>query len=178
VAEKLDPDEFDRLRSIAEGTARKVLKGSPSAIHNLLEDVASRAVFEHWWKVQQGEEIESPERYVATIARRRALNAQRDRLHCRDLRLGRHDSEVEGAMLVDRADIPFVPVAPPDSAEIVRLIGDAVRNGGDETDVLIARRLWIDGRSVDEIAQELGIAAKTVRNRATTIKERIRDSLG
>lgn len=165
-------EEFERLAEVAERAAFRYL--SPSAQGNLIQDVVSRAVAEYWAVVQRGELVENPEALVTTIATRRALNARRDWNRRRHLRFGKGDDDSGHDMLVPYGDIPRAK-SHWDSLEMIELLEAAARDGGDEIDVRIARGAWIDDQSVEDLASDLGLAEKTVRNRMTAIKSRVRD---
>lgn len=170
-----DRDAFDHLYPVAYRAAASVL--SPSARPNLAEDVASKAVEEYWRKLQTEETIEDPEALVATIARRRALDARKRWTRKRDLRFREEGDEIEGRANNDYVAVPAKEVSPfgeISSHEIASIIQAAALDGGDEADVEIAVGRMLRGESIEELANRLGLAEKTVRNRETAIKARIR----
>ena len=166
-----EPEEFARLSDVAErATIRKL---STSALGNLLDDVVSITMTEYWTLVQRGTQIEDPEAMVATIAQRRAIDHARAWNRRRNRRIG-FDPDDGFELGIDEDLLPEVEAPLPSTLDIVKLIE---RAGADEIDRRIIVRSVIEGATPEDLADELGIAEKTVRNRLTAIKNRLRSDL-
>jgi DNA-directed RNA polymerase specialized sigma24 family protein len=142
-------------------------------VGNLAEDVAARAVVEYWRIVERGEVVHNPDAMVTTIAKRRALNARRDWNRRRDLRLVLDDDDLDNEMMIHEEGVADHRRVFLDAGLTERFL-EAAGAGGDDVDVAIAQRIWVHGRSVEQVAGEVGLAAKTIQNRMTAIKTRVR----
>lgn len=166
-----DPEEFARLSDVAKHAT--ITKLSSSALGNLLDDVVSITMTEYWTLVQTGTQINDPEAMVATIARRRAIDHARAWNLRRNRRIG-FDRDDGFELGIDEDLLPEVEAPLPSTLEIVNLVE---RAGADDIDRRIIVGSVIEGATPEDLADELGIAEKTVRNRLTAIKNRLRSDL-
>jgi RNA polymerase sigma factor (sigma-70 family) len=141
--------------------------------------VASQAVFEYWRAIDRGDQIDNPEGYVTTVAERRAKDALRKWMRDRGMTQRIADDDVmDHPMFIQEWNLPDADDELPTSAEIRSMFDQAVGEGGDEIDLRIARAIWLQGLEVSEVALELGMAEKTVRNRMTAIRSRVTKAIG
>jgi DNA-directed RNA polymerase specialized sigma24 family protein len=161
------------MQRVALAVARPRL--TPSAFGNLADDVANQAVFEYWELLKQGERIDNPEAMVTTIAKRRAIDAQRKWEVRRHSALAPADPDYDPMVIAPDIVSRAIEDLPPTMTIINWLEGSVLGSGGDETDVKLARRVWLEGVTPDEAAAEVSLAEKTARNRLAAVRRRLED---
>lgn len=180
----LDRSSYGEYYQIASRQVYSIV--SPSARDNVTEGIAAGAVAELVAKLEAGESIDNPEAMLTTIARRRAIDARRRWKQRRHARIGqeeerRFDGMVAEGTFFSMFDERLARSLDDDVVEntdvavwLVELAGSA---GLDARDGEIARRVFLAGDSIEDVADDLDMAEKTVWNRITTIKQILRSEV-
>lgn len=173
MRENMSPDLManSELRRLARKAARRVLTLSAD---DLAEDVAQQAIIELWRREQRGDAIENPEALVQTIARRRALRIRDGWENDRRAVEAIAESPTSGVVRMVAVRHPAVSGLSSEviqQAEVSRIVAAITEMG--EPDCSIARLTFIDGMKAPEVGDQLGLAAKTVRNRLVAIRRHL-----
>ncbi len=180
----LDRSSYGAYYQIAARQVYSIV--SPSARDNVTEGIAADAVAELVAKIEAGETIDNPEAMLTTIARRRAIDARRRWKQRRHARIGQEaergfDGMVAEGTFFKMFDERLARSLDDDVVEntdiAVWLVDLAESAGLDARDVEIARRTFVEGDDIEDIANDLDMAEKTVRNRITMIKQTLRDEV-
>jgi DNA-directed RNA polymerase specialized sigma24 family protein len=171
----LDEQTYRRLLRVATMAAMKQL--STSAKDNVTDEAAAQAVWEYWLKVEAGEDIENDEAFVTRVAQRRAVDEQRRWKRNRHLRHGHEDPAGDRMLVPDEALGREPSLMPRSDDSWRRVLVDLLRTGGDTLDEKIGVAVFLDGEEPADVAERLGIAEKTVRNRMTTIRKSVVESI-
>ena len=167
--------ENAELLRLARKAARRVLTASAD---DLAEDLAQQAVLELWRRQQKGIAIANPDALVQTIARRRAMRVrdgwEEDRRNIESL----GETPTGGVVRkVARRRMEALGV----SSEVLQRAGaDRIRAAIanlSEPDRTIAQLTFLDAMQAPEVGVQLGLAAKTVRNRLVSIRRLLEDVL-
>ena len=175
--------DYEALLRIAEAAAYEIV--SPSARSNLIDQIAADALEQYWEAVNSGVDIRNSHGWVATTARRRALDTIRkwERIKIATRRL---DAEPE----IDDYYMKEISrrlnqalnehVADPASIVVERewiseLIEIAYPDDALNRDIAIA--CLVEGSRPRDVAEDFGMSAKVIGNRLVRIRERLRETL-
>jgi DNA-directed RNA polymerase specialized sigma24 family protein len=179
----LPPVDYHELFRIAEAAAYEIV--SPSARSNVIDQIAADALEQYVEAIDAGVEIRNPYGWVATTARRRALDTIRkwERIKKATKRLDPDPAVQEyymnavslrlHAALDENAADPADIVA--EREWIAELIQIAYPDDPVNRDIAIA--CLVEGSKPRDIADDLGMSAKVVGNRLVRIRERLRETL-
>jgi DNA-directed RNA polymerase specialized sigma24 family protein len=177
------PVDYEALLRIAEAAAYEIV--SPSARSNLIDQIAADALEQYVEEVNSGTEIQNPHGWVATTARRRALDTIKkwERIKKATRRLDA-EPEIDDyymneiSLRLDQALDKHVT----DPASIVverewitELIEITYPDDAVNRDIAVA--CLVEGSRPRDIADDFGMSAKVIGNRLVRIRERLRDTL-
>lgn len=148
----------EELRALGKRAARWAL--SPSARH-LGSDVAQDAMLDLDHKRQLGEEIKHPDRLIQVIAKRRAWKVRDQWERDRDRP---HFDENLAATEAEAVVLPEVAM-------------DWLLGHLNSSDREIAYLTYVEGLKAPAVAERIGLAAGTVRNRLVRIRKALRVAL-
>ncbi len=173
------PTDYRALLEIAHAAVFEI--ASPSARSNITDVIAARAVEQYSEAVGRGDVIRSPEAWVATVARRRAIDAMRvwSREKQRGVRIDVDDrrDDLYLAHLSDQLvrDIDGDGFNRMHTALWLNELIDSVVP--DPVNREIALRCIVEGEKPGIVATDLGMEAPAVSNRIARIKARLKTEI-
>ena len=176
-----DTVDYAALLGIAHATVYEI--SSPSSRANLTEAVAAHAVEQYFEAVDGGAQIRSPEAWVATAARRRAVEAllKWTREKKRHQRLDIDDWETE--LYMDDATKHLVRYIDEsgdeyDGIHTALWVGELIESTfPDPVNREIAARCLVDGEKPGIVAEDLGLEAPVVSNRLSRIRTKLKSEI-
>ncbi len=179
----LPPVDYHELLRIAEAAAYEIV--SPSARSNVIDQIAADALEQYVEAVKSGVEIRNPHGWVATTARRRALDTIKkwERVKKATKRLDAepeiHDYYMNEIALRLHAALDENAADPADIVAerewIAELIQIAYPDDPVNRDIAIA--CLVEGSKPRDVADDFGMSAKVVGNRLVRIRKQLRDTL-
>ena len=163
-------ENYAELFEAALGTVYGVV--SPSLRHNQAEDIAQQAVIEYREAVERGVEVRNPHAFVRTVAKRRAIDAWRRWRRRKGREQPGDDEDVFFEALTQSLQRITSPSSAALAAEEQEWIDGMIDSlFPDEVDRAIAHGCVMQGRAPRDLAEETGLAAKTISNRLVRVKD-------
>lgn len=172
---------YTDLLSLARATVFEI--STPSARSNLTDAIAAHAVEQYFEAIDRGEDIRSPKAWVATVARRRAIDGMRkwSKEKERNQRID-DDAWATQMYMVDASSnlISYMDVSRDAFASVhaTLWINQLIESTfPDSVNREIAIRCLVDGEKPGDVAVDLGMAAPVVSNRLARIKAKLKEEI-